>query len=62
MVWRGLSDYVISSVSRGLSVRPRQSKSHPRMSGSAGVPVRTFTQDEPQTDAELDRLGDFLKG
>src|SRR5438309_10612537 len=24
-------------------------------------PVRTFTQNEPLTDAELDRLGDFLK-
>jgi len=23
--------------------------------------VRTFTQNEPLTDAELDRLGDFLK-
>ena len=25
------------------------------------MPVRTFTQNEPLTDAELDRLGDFLK-
>ena len=25
------------------------------------LPVRTFTQNEPLTDAELDRLGDFLK-
>jgi uncharacterized protein len=24
--------------------------------------MRTFPQDEPLTDAELDRLGDFLKG
>jgi uncharacterized protein len=24
--------------------------------------VRTFTQNDPLTDAELDRLGDFLKG
>ena len=24
--------------------------------------MRTFTQNEPLTDAELDRLGDFLKG
>ena len=23
--------------------------------------MRTFTQNEPLTDAELDRLGDFLK-
>jgi uncharacterized protein len=26
------------------------------------IPMRTFTQHEPLTDAELDRLGDFLKG
>jgi hypothetical protein len=26
-----------------------------------GSPVRTFAQNEPLTDAELDRLGDFLK-
>ena len=25
------------------------------------MPMRTFTQNEPLTDAELDRLGDFLK-
>jgi hypothetical protein len=25
------------------------------------VPMKTFTQNEPLTDAELDRLGDFLK-
>ena len=24
--------------------------------------MKTFTQNEPVTDAELDRLGDFLKG
>ena len=24
------------------------------------MPMRTFTQNEPLTDAELDRLGDFL--
>jgi len=27
-----------------------------------GFPVRTFTQNEPLTDTELDRLGDFLNG
>jgi hypothetical protein len=26
------------------------------------IPMRTFTQPEPLTDGELDRLGDFLKG
>jgi len=26
------------------------------------MPIKTFTQHEPLTDAELDRLGDFLKG
>jgi Uncharacterised protein family (UPF0149) len=25
------------------------------------MPMRTFTQNDPLTDAELDRLGDFLK-
>jgi uncharacterized protein len=26
-----------------------------------GSPMKTFTQHDPLTDAELDRLGDFLK-
>src|SRR5712692_7387593 len=26
------------------------------------MPMRTFAQNEPLTDAELDRLGDFLNG
>ena len=28
---------------------------------SSGDPLKTFTQNEPLTDTELDRLGDFLK-
>ena len=40
---------------------PRRMLAETNAASCRWVPVRTFTQPEPLTDAELDRLGDFLK-
>ncbi len=40
---------------------PRRMLAETNAASSRWLPVRTFTQNEPLTDAELDRLGDFLK-
>jgi hypothetical protein len=61
MVWHGLSDCVISSVSRGLSVRSRKSKSHPT---DVGKCWSTSENLHPRRAADRRRawpLGDFLK-
>jgi hypothetical protein len=40
---------------------PRRMLAETNAASCGWFPVRTFTQNEPLTDAELDRLGDFLK-
>ena len=40
---------------------PRKMLAETSAASCGWFPMKTFTQNEPLTDAELDRLGDFLK-